>query len=329
MPIITHSEIASFSDERVNLKRDKVKEEREQVGRLRDKIATFVREHPEVGLRKMLLSGSLAKGTALSTLNDIDVALYVEADKAPSIYDNRHELLEWIADKLRKAYPQMAADQIKPQTHTVRISFRGTGVDVEVAPVWYDEALDKQKQDKGHLINRHTGKPVLTSIPMHLAFTRARKAKQPDHFAQVIRLVKWWAREQKAADSSGAFRCRSFLVELICAHLSDVGTDFSDYPDALAAVFAYLVRSGLEDRVSFTDYYAQSDLPKSKDGVIEVFDPVNATNNVVGDYTSADLGRLLEAAEVAVSAIAEAERAVTKGRAVECWQRVLGPAFKG
>ena len=33
---------------------------------------------------------------------------------------------------------------------------------------------------------------MLTSIPMHLEFIRKRKKAQPDDFAHVVRLVKWW-----------------------------------------------------------------------------------------------------------------------------------------
>lgn len=323
---VKHGDIVRFADDRVNLKRDKAKAHREQVSRVREKVAGFVKDHPDVGLRKLLLSGSLAKGTALSELNDIDVALYIEADKSPSIFDARDELLEWIADKLREVYPQMSADQITVQRHTVKISFSGSGLDVEVAPVWYDADFDKNGEDKGHLLNRYTGDLVLTSIPMHREFIIRRKKKQEKHYAQVIRLLKWWVRNQKLSDE--AFRCRSFLTELICAHLIDEGMDFSNYPDSLSSVFAFLVQGGLEKRIAFDDYYPAGDLPSGRTGELEVFDPVNSENNVVADYCAADRDRIVDAAEIAFSAIAEAEFAVTKGRAVECWQRVLGKSFK-
>ena len=73
----------------------------------------------------MQLSGSLAKGTALKTLNDIDVACYVSGANAP------HEisaLLDYIAERLRKAYPNFTADQVKPQTYSVTVSFKGSGL---------------------------------------------------------------------------------------------------------------------------------------------------------------------------------------------------------
>ena len=36
---------------------------------------SYLEEHPDFELRKMLLSGSLAKGTALKSISDIDVGL--------------------------------------------------------------------------------------------------------------------------------------------------------------------------------------------------------------------------------------------------------------
>src|SRR5438309_10336880 len=76
-PQITHADIADFAAECVNLSREDAEEFREQVRRLREKLDKYASEHPDYGLIKTLLSGSLAKGTALKTLNDIDVAFDV------------------------------------------------------------------------------------------------------------------------------------------------------------------------------------------------------------------------------------------------------------
>nr|WP_269208023.1 nucleotidyltransferase [Sphingobium sp. JAI105] len=69
-------------------------------------------------MKRMQLSGSLAKGTALKTLNDIDVACYISGANAP------HEistLLDYLAERLRKAFPNFTADQVKPQTYSVTV----------------------------------------------------------------------------------------------------------------------------------------------------------------------------------------------------------------
>jgi len=319
-PFIQHQHIAAFADDRVNLKNEKVKEYRQQVQRLRDNLTEHINADPGFALVKMLGSGSVAKGTALSTINDMDVAVYIEAGEAP---EDEATLLSWIADRLREAYPNLAADQFQPQHHCVTISFRGTGLDVDVVPVLYEG----DPEDRGYLITKDTGDRVLTSVPLHLAFIRARKEAQPHHFRQVVRLVKWWARRQKAERED--FRFKSFMIELICAHLADDGLDMADYPRALERVFAYLVSSGLREQIAFTDNYRLSEVSVPVDAPIRVVDPVNPENNVASRYSVTDRAAIVEAAHDALDALLEAREADTKGRAVACWQDVLGPSFRG
>ena len=68
---ISHADIADFAVECVNLNREDAQEYREQVVRLRDKLDKYAADHPDYGLIKTLLSGSLAKGTALK-VNESD-----------------------------------------------------------------------------------------------------------------------------------------------------------------------------------------------------------------------------------------------------------------
>jgi tRNA nucleotidyltransferase (CCA-adding enzyme) len=317
---ITHSDIADFAAESVNLSREDAEEFREQVRRLREKLDKYACDHPDYGLIKTLLSGSLAKGTALKTLNDIDVAFYVKAEKAPSA---EPALLNWLADRLREAYPQMKPDQIKPNSHSVCIKYAVSGLSVDVVPVQYKGDPD----DRGYLFAVDGGKPVLTSIPLHLAFIRKRKAAQKDHFAQVVRLVKWWVRLQKNKDE--AFRMKSFMTEMIVAHLADSGVSLADYTVALEKVFGYIVKSRLKTRIYFTDYYAASKLPAPTGKPMEIFDPVNETNNVAAVYNDNERQKIVDAAQEALEAISEARFATSRGRAIECWQDVLGPSFRG
>lgn len=317
---ISHGDIAAFADESVNLKREDAEDFREQVRRLREKLDKYAADHPEYGIIKTLLSGSLAKGTALKTLNDIDVAFYVKAKKSPSA---EPDLLEWLAKRLREAYPQMKPDQIKPNHHSVCIKYAVSGLSVDVVPVQYKGDPD----DRGYLFAFDGGEPVLTSIPLHLAFIRKRKGKQQTHFAQVIRLVKWWVRVQKSKDE--AFRLKSFMTEMIVAHLADNGVSMSDYTIALEKVFGYIVKSRLKSRISFTDYYPASKLPGPTGKPMEIFDPVNETNNVAAVYDDTHRQKIVNAAQDALEAISEARFATTRGRAIECWQDVLGPSFRG
>lgn len=317
-PYVKHADVAAFADEKVNLHRDDVKKYREQVHRLRDRLAEHINEHPDFALVKMLHSGSVAKGTALRTINDMDVAVYVSAGEVPS---EETLLLSWLADRLREAYPNLASDQIRIKTHCVTISFRGTGLDVDVVPVLYEG----DPEDKGYLIEKETGDRVLTSIPLHLEFIRTRKDAQPTHFAQLVRLVKWWERLQKVQRSN--FRFKSFMVELILAHLLGKGVDFSNYPLALEQFFAYIVKTELKEQVYFTDYYLDSAVPNRSSAPIEIIDPVNPANNVAMRYSDEQRLAIIEAAHDALDAINEAHYATTKTRAVARWRDVLGPSF--
>ena len=133
---VDHADIVRFAQEKVNLPKDKADEYRAQVRRLREKLEGYLGEHPDFTLRKMLLSGSLAKGTALRSLNDIDVACYVSgADTPHEVAD----LLAYLAEKLRQAFPNFSPDQVQPQTYSVTVSFKGTGLDVDVVPILYDD----------------------------------------------------------------------------------------------------------------------------------------------------------------------------------------------
>ncbi len=319
MPQVVHSDISSFAQERVNLPRDRVQKYRDQVNSLRERLAAKIRDNPDFDLVKMLHSGSVAKGTALSTINDLDVAVYVKKASAPA---HEVELLDWLAERLREANPQMHRDQFSVGIHCVTVSFRGTGLDVDVVPVLYEGDED----DRGYLLNRDTGEWLETSIRLHLDFIRKRKSQVPNHFAEVIRLAKWWINHQKTIRSG--FRFKSFMVELICAYLLDRGQFFSDYPRALETFFTYIVKSGLRERIAFSDFYSPSSVPDRDGSPIHIYDPVNCENNVAANYSDIERGTIVEAAYDALDAVTEAHHSDTKGRAVSLWKDVLGPSFR-
>src|SRR6266853_5254308 len=104
---VDHAELVRFAQDRVNLPQDKANEYRAQVKRLRDRLESYLADHPDFTLKKMLLSGSLAKGTALRTLNDIDVACYISGADAPG---DVPKLLNYLAERLRKAFPNFSPD---------------------------------------------------------------------------------------------------------------------------------------------------------------------------------------------------------------------------
>lgn len=320
---VTHAEIASYAEDKINLPSNLAKIYRDQVKNLRDKLEKHIRDNPDFGLVKMLNSGSVAKGTALKTINDMDVAVYL---KRP-VDTEEKILLDWLMSRLKEAYSNLMLEQFScPQgAHCVTISFKstgGTGLDVDVVPVIEDDNPD---DDFGYLLAKDSGDRVLTNITYHLEFIQIRKDAQPHHFRQMVRLIKWWIKLQKAKDES--FRFKSLMAELICAHLSDAGLDMSDYPNALLKFFVFIAQNEFKDVIYFDDYYCKDDLSKNIEGVVRIMDPVNPTNNVASKYSEIEKDKIVTAAKEAIDAISEARFATTKQRAIDRWKVIFGPTF--
>ena len=315
---VDHGDIASFAQDRVNLPRDKASEYRAQARRLREKLDGYLSENPDFTLKKMLLSGSIAKGTALRSLNDIDLACYISGADTPH---DVAELLDYLAERLRKAFPNFSPDQVAPQTYSVTVSFRGTGLDVDVVPILYDG----DPQWYGRLVSQDNGSFLETSIPLHLEFIGKRKQAQAQHFAQVVRLVKFWTHRLK--DEQPGFRFKSFMIEMILSHLCDKGLDFSDYPEALQHFFTYVARTDMREKIIFTDYYRPSAVGQFS-APVQVIDPVNAKNNVANLYTATQADAIVKAALDAGDAIDAALAAPTKQETVYYWRKVFGPSFQ-
>ncbi len=115
---VDHGDIAAFAESKINLGRDHAKKFRDQVNRLRERLDTYIDENPHFEIKKMILSGSLAKGTSLRTINDIDVAVYVAATEAPASIP---ELIQWLTERLRRAFPNFNPEQVQPQSLSLQL----------------------------------------------------------------------------------------------------------------------------------------------------------------------------------------------------------------
>jgi tRNA nucleotidyltransferase (CCA-adding enzyme) len=314
---VSHADLARFGDERVNLKRDDAVKLRSQANSLRDRLSAYLDEHPDFELKRLLLSGSLAKGTALKSTSDIDVACYVASDTAPQQIG---QLIDWLATRLERAFPNFKPSQIERKTYSVAVHFVATGNEVDIVPILYagDPAW------RGDLISQNDGSRLMTSVPMHLEFVKRRKDAAPKHFAQVVRLAKYWAGLQKQVDSN--FRFKSFMIELILAHLADKGMRLDNYIDALSSFFTFLAGNGLAEVIAFSDYYSPADCAATSDPV-RIWDPVNCENNVAKLYSPDNRARIADSALDAGDAVDSALRAITKGETIRYWQKVFGPAF--
>src|SRR5207244_3631554 len=109
-----HDEVKEFAEGRVNLPAADAKRHRDQANGLRGRLKAKIDADPDYGLIKMRHTGSVAKGTALRTVNDLDVAVYVKAAAAPG---RDPDLVLWLADRLAEANPLMDRDQFEEKDH--------------------------------------------------------------------------------------------------------------------------------------------------------------------------------------------------------------------
>jgi tRNA nucleotidyltransferase (CCA-adding enzyme) len=123
-----------FADDKVNLKKSEVDDQRARVNRLRDRIEAKIAATPGYGLVKSLHAGSVAKGTALRNVNDRHLPVYVKAEQAPG---DTSSLVLWLRDRIVEAYSMLSADQIVANTNCVTVTFAGSGLSVDVVPVLF------------------------------------------------------------------------------------------------------------------------------------------------------------------------------------------------
>jgi len=328
---VDHDVLARHAENKVNIPAKDAAERRRQVNYLRTRLEAYIAAHPGYNLVKLRAAGSTAKHTAIRRRrgegSDADVAAYVRASSVGGVDAGESGLLEWLRDRCIEVYGATKdAEDFVISEHAVGITMRGSRLKIDVAPVLYEGAPD----DCGHLITRQ-GDRVLTSVTQHLAFIRARRNAAGPTYRELIRLLKAWIQEAKRNDTD--LRCKSFLLELIVAHLWDRGWNgeplaVGDYPRAFEQALGYIARTGLRIPIIFTDFYATATVTSTSDP-IQVWDPVNATNNVARTYTEADRQHLVKTATAALEEITWAAQAPTKGDANDAWRSVFGPGFEG
>lgn len=328
---VDHRVLALHASEKVNVPSDEAAKRRIQVSHMRGRLEGHIAAHPDYDLVKLRAAGSTAKHTAIKRRwaegSDADVAAYVKAASVGGVSAPEAGLLEWLRDRCQEVYGATKdAEDFVISDHAVGITLRGSGLKIDIAPVLYEGESD----DKGHLITRQ-GDRVLTSVTQHLAFIGTRKKAAGGGYAELIRLLKAWVREGKRNDEQ--LRCKSFLLELLVAHLWDKGwngqpLEVNDYPRGFEQVMAYIVRTGLQEPIIFDDFYDPAEVHDSSDA-IRVWDPVSPGNNVARSYTPADQARLVAFTTAGLEEVSWAAQAPTKGEANDAWRTVLGPSFGG
>lgn len=328
---VNHADLSMFAVNKVNVPSQTAKSRRTQVAHLRTRLESYIAGHPNYDLVKMRGSGSVAKHTAIQGSSDTDVAAYVRASAVGGLEVDESKLLEWLRDRCVEVYGATKdASDFEVSHHAVGITMHGSGLKIDVAPVLYEGEPD----DRGYLVTQ-TGDRVLTSVTLHKEFLNKRRAQAGPEYKEFIRLVKAFVHRAKteAAASGPELRFKSFLIELIVAHLWDNGWlnkpfAIDDYAHAFEQFLAYIVMTELKEPILFTDYYQANDIDTCTDPV-QVWDPVNPSNNVTRGYSDYDRQRLVTRCSEALDKVNTASAATNKTSAVAAWKTLFGPTFPG
>ena len=255
---MNHDVLAAFAASKVNISADQATRRRGQVNHLRSRLEDYIDAHPDYNLVKLRASGSTAKHTAIKQRagqgSDADVAAYVRAASVGGVDTDESGLLEWLRNRCIEVYGETKeAEDFIISEHAVGITLRGSGLKTDVAPVLYEG----EPEDRGYLITRQ-GDRVMTSVTLHLSFMKSRRDAAGPNYRELVRLLKAWVCEAKRQDDE--LRCKSFLIELVVAHLWDQGWNgeqlaVNDYPRAFEQVMSYIARTGLQQQIIFDDYY--------------------------------------------------------------------------
>jgi tRNA nucleotidyltransferase (CCA-adding enzyme) len=325
---VDHRVLARFAQDRVNVGKEEAQKRRAQVNHLRERLETHVAQDPGFDLVKLRASGSTAKHTAIRRRkgegSDADAAAYL---RTADVDIDESSLLQWLLERCREVYGKTKmADDFQISQHAVGITLHGSGLKIDVAPVLYEG----EEQDRGYLVTRE-GTRVLTSVTMHLEFIRRRRREAGLGYPELIRLLKAWVREAKRLDPE--LKCKSFLIELVVAHLwasgwNGIPLQVNDYPEAFEQVLSYITHTGLSEPITFADFYDPSEVAASSDA-IQVWDPVNPDNNITAGYTDMHRKRLVDLAGEALDSITWAATTPAKGTANDAWRTLFGPAFPG
>lgn len=277
----------------------------------------------ESGLRRYLRGNSVEEG------QDIDIT-FILALKDKNGNENGC-LVDKFKQYAEESYPDSEVGTTKSSAY---IKFAGTKLKYDLVPLFETNRTNIQ------LLKRTDGEHRTTSVQKHTDFIRDRKKTSEAidgvvKFNECLRLIKWWRTEQQ--EHSGVFgngdgekKVPSFLVDLLCAYAYDNRSVDKTYPSTLAMWFgllANLVRNRKD--VIFT---TSTNGSAASNGVLwRVLDPVDNSNNIVANWSNAQINELARWFEDARDELNRAIRYDEQGEdnaSMDCLVKIFGSAFK-
>jgi len=312
---LTDAEINVFVSKALRLPQGKRQEYLAQVDFLIARLQSKIKDDGSFRVTGFKKTGSLVKGTVLRPRGDdgvdADVAVYLDLSEASK--SDIRLLHEVILKLIRAVYPQKSQQDFQIQPRTLGIHFRDSGLDVDLVPI----IPIPGQPGYGWQPSSQQDQPIKTSVEGQLAFLKKRNDADP-FYRSAVRLAKKWRNTQELD------QLRSFLIELVLAHIQDTQGVIPNLEEGIQRFFLYIAQSQLLEPIAFPENGAVAKFPEN---VVVVLDPVNATNNVAVRMTDAERRQLVQEAERAWERISTASFCAGKGDTLEHWKEVFGRSF--
>jgi tRNA nucleotidyltransferase (CCA-adding enzyme) len=310
MPL-SNAKLQFYDSNILRLPADKRKQYHEQVDRLTTALGIRLKEQTDIKVTKVVKAGSFAKFTILKKTNedpvDVDVVFYISGKDVN--HETLQSLTQTIYDVLTKLYPNKTVEHFEIQRKAATVNFVGSGLSVDIVPV----IENPSKDGYGWQYDIQDGSRIETCAPCQVKFVRDRKNIDPN-FRTLVRLGKRWSRHAE-------IKLKSFMVELIMAHLLDENGKEGAIEQRFRDFLLYIADSGLKKLIKFPENGWL--VPSFSDPVV-IIDPVNSNNNVASRITEAERVEIVQAAESAW----EAAYYASESDEEEVWKELFGARFK-
>jgi len=282
-----------------------------QVDRLIAALSKSVGSRTSIKITRVVKAGSFAKFTILRKSVDdpvdVDVVFYISGrDKEASTFESlSSEIFELLVD----LYPQKSVEDFEIQKKAATVTFKGTGLSVDIVPVIGIPAEPGFGWQFGL-----DGSKTKTCAPCQIGFVKTRKDADAD-FRTLVRLGKKWKNYNEIKP------LKSFHVELIFAYLQDTHGKPTSIQQRFLDFLLFLAQSELRTAISFPENGGVVD--KFHDPVV-IVDPVNGSNNTASRITEDERSRIISAATEAW----ETAHFASSEDDLKVWKELFGPRFK-
>ncbi len=221
----------------------------------------------------------------------------------------RESLSAEIYDLLVDLYPNKAVEDFEIQKKAATVTFKGTGLAVDIVPVIEIEG----EPGRGYQFGVD-GSKTKTCAPCQIDFVKTRKDTDKD-YRTLVRLGKKWRNYQEIKP------LKSFHIELILAFLQDRDGTSESIEQRLRDFLLYIAQSGLKELIRFPENRGR--IAEFDDPVV-IVDPVSNNNNTAARISEDERQAIVCAA---CNAWETANFASTEDDP-EVWKELFGPRFK-